>query len=94
MSYNATAFDRLWQRRGGRGLTTVQMQDEAWMRVHEASPALYLDLLGERHGAPDVDPTRTGPGRDGRRRRLLGSLGRPQPAGSRPAPLRPEAKHA
>ena len=94
MTQDTTALDRLWNRSGARARMTGEMQGEAWMLVHEASPALYLDLLGAVHGpAPD----RAGsddPCRDGRFRRLLKSLGRRRPASSHPAHLHPEADHA
>lgn len=94
MTDSATALDRLWHRNGGRARTAGQMQDDAWMLVHEASPALYLDLLGALHGRPDAAPKGAQPCRDGRFRRLLESLGRRHPVDTRPVPLRPEADHA
>ena len=94
MTQDTTALDRLWNRSGARAWMTDESQGEAWMLIHEASPALYLDLLGAVHGpAPD----RAGsddPSRDGRFRRLLKSLGRRRPASSHPAHLHPEADHA
>ena len=94
MTDSTTALDRLWHRNGGRGRIASEMQGDAWMLVHEASPALYLDLLGAVHGMPDAGRPPAEPCRDGRFRRLLKSFGRHRRAETRPVQPRPEADHA
>lgn len=93
MTHSTSALDRLWQRNGGRGRTADLMQGSAWMRVHEASPALYLDLLGAVHGGP-YTAVAAEPCRDGRFRRLLTSFGRSHPVDPSHVKLRPETDHA
>ena len=94
VTQDTTALDRLWNRSGARARLAEGTPDEAWMLVHEASPALYLDLLGAVHGAAPVRVRSDEPCRDGRFRRLLKSLGRRRTADSRPDHPRPGADHA
>lgn len=94
MTQDTTSLDRLWNRSGARARMTGDLQGEAWMLVHEASPALYLDLLGAVHGTMPDPAGFDDPRGDGRFRRLLKSLGRRRSDSSRPAQLPPEADHA
>lgn len=101
MTQTVTTLDRLWQRRGARGHYAPEAEYEAWMLVHEASPSLYIDLLGAVHempGKPDC-PAVCPPGGSNRLHRLMNSFLRraaaPGRAGLSPSipPVRAAVRH-